>query len=312
MDKESMVLTTQNNLKSEQLLSVLNVNVSCFKNYNSPDDPSQVNLLDWLNSEVHKDKVEFIRSLPDKARQNRLKATLPAITPSGIFSYRSEKNLIKHSGLIQFDIDYKDNKQIVNYHDLKSQISNIKNVAYCGLSVSGTGLWGLIPIAYAEKHREHFDALKGQFKQLGIVIDEKPKSVASLRGYSYDKESFFNHNAERYFRLFESPKPMFPKLKPQMILTNTQALVEICLSDIAKNGVDITNSYQSWFEIGCSFSAEFGEAGRQYYHIVSQFYPDYKYIETDKQFTDCLKHAYRFKIATFFRYCKAHNICYKK
>lgn len=312
-DMKPIVLTTPNYMQPNKIASVLDVNVSCFQNYNSPGNPLQVNLLDWLNSKVENQAVDFIRSLPDKEEQNRIKAKLTAITPSGIFSYRAENNLIKHSGLIQFDIDYKENTHITNYRELKSEISKIKNVAYCGLSVSGTGLWGLIPIAYTEKHREHFDALKINFKQLGIVIDEKPKNVASLRGYSYDNEAFFNHNAEKYFALYQQSTSLIQsKLKRQMTITKTQSFVEACLSEIVKNKIDITDSYQSWFEIGCSLSAEFGEAGRYYFHIVSQYYPHYKHIEADRQFTECLKHNYKFTIATFFLYCRDYNICYRK
>ena len=36
-------------------------------------------------------------------------------------------------------------------------------MAYCGLSVSGKGFWGLIPIANPDKHRLHFTALKEAF-----------------------------------------------------------------------------------------------------------------------------------------------------
>lgn len=311
-DKKAIVLTNKDYMKSVKALSVLNVYVSCFKNYNSPDNPLQVNLLDWLNSEELMQKVDLIRSLANKDQQNEVKATLPAITPSGTFSYRSENHLIKHSGLIQFDIDYKDNMDITNYPELKNQISKIKNVAYCGLSVSGTGLWGLIPIAYPEKHREHFEALKRNFKCIGIVIDGKPKNVASLRGYSYDKEVYFNHSAEIYTQVYIQPNPLHQGYKIHQNSTDTQKLVEACITKIAENRIDITGNYQCWFEIGCSLSNEFGESGRRYFHIVSQYYPHYKHIDTDKQFTDCLKYTYKFTIATFFNYCKAHNIYYKK
>lgn len=308
---EGRVLTNNDNARSEKTLSVLNVLVSRFIKYNSPDNPIIVNLLDWLSSREFIQKVDLIRSIADKAKRDCIKATLPAITPSGTFSYRSEESLIKHSGLIQFDIDFKENSHISNYPDLKKQICNIKNVAYCGLSVSGTGFWGLIPLAYPESHKQHFEAIKRNFYHFGIVIDEKPKNVASLRGYSYDKEAYYNHSAEIYYNLYEQPKPQPIELKIHSNSSDTQKLVESCISEIVKNRIDITGGYLSWFEIGCSLSNEFGEAGRNYFHLVSQYYPGYKQAETDKQFTDCLNHKYKFTIATFFQYCKDYGITYK-
>ena len=57
------VLTNLYYKQSKRGASVLDVIVSCFKNYNSPDNPIQVNLLDWLNSEEENQKVDLIRSI---------------------------------------------------------------------------------------------------------------------------------------------------------------------------------------------------------------------------------------------------------
>lgn len=185
--------------------SILNTEVSCFANYDTPHNPKAVNLLSWLKSEKYRAQVEAIRSTPSKAERDKLKAILPAITPSGTFTYRSVSCLIRHSNLLQFDIDLKGNEHLNNYKHLLSQIIKIKNVAYCGLSVSGRGYWGLIPIAYPEKHAAHFAALEEVFRSFGITLDPAPKSVASLRGYSFDPDAYFNHEAVIFERLIEPP-----------------------------------------------------------------------------------------------------------
>ncbi len=185
--------------------SILNIEVSCFANYDTPDNPKSVNLLAWLKSEKYKSQVEIIRSISDKAKRDAIKATLPAITPSGVFTYRSAKHFVKHSGFIQFDIDLKGNESITNYLNLREQISRIKNVAYCGLSVSGAGFWGLIPIAHPEKHNQHYKAIQEAFNKLGIIIDPAPKSIASLRGYSFDTSAYFNHEAVIFEEYFTPP-----------------------------------------------------------------------------------------------------------
>jgi len=188
--------------------SILNIEVSCFGNYDTPTNPKQVNLLSWLQSDKYKDKVDRIRAIEDKTIRDELKATLPAITASGVFSYRAKKNMLKHSGFIAIDIDFKGNETIGNFSELKTQICNIKNVAYCGLSVSGRGYWCLIPIAYPDKHEQHFKTLQWAFKLFGIKIDESCKDVSRLRGYSYDTDGYFNHNPELLYNFMEPETPI--------------------------------------------------------------------------------------------------------
>jgi len=186
--------------------SILNIDVSSFKDYETTFDPQPVNLLLWLTSKKYAEKVNAIRNEKDKAIRDTIKATLPAITPSGLFTYRAARCLVTHSGFIQFDIDFKGNSHITNYQGLKKEISKIVNVAYCGLSVSGTGFWGLIPIAYPDKHRQHFDFIFNAFKGIGLTIDREPSNVASLRGYSYDPDAYFNHRAKP-LEQYHQPKP---------------------------------------------------------------------------------------------------------
>lgn len=62
--------------------------ISCFKNYNTPGNPVSINLLTWLTNIKYKNKVDLIRSLDEKSKRDEIKAQLPGITPSGIFTYR--------------------------------------------------------------------------------------------------------------------------------------------------------------------------------------------------------------------------------
>jgi hypothetical protein len=185
--------------------SILNIEVSRFADYNTPDNPRSVNLLHWLKSPKYADKVNAIRLIENKPKRDRIKATLPAITPSGLFTYRSKRNLIRHSGFLQIDIDQKGNEAIANYNDLKNEICKISNIAYCGLSVSGKGFWGLIPIENPEKHYQYFLFTEKWFKEIGLIIDKAPKSVSSLRGYAYDPDGYFNHAAKILKRFYVEP-----------------------------------------------------------------------------------------------------------
>lgn len=288
-------------------MSVLNVQVSCFRNYNDTK-PINIGLMTFLNSKKYVPHVERIRLINDKNERDKLKAQLPAITPSGIFSKRGKEYLIKHSGLICIDIDYKDNQHIGNFSELKAELCKLPEIAYCGLSVSGRGFWLLIPIQYPSKHDYQFEALKADFEGLGIVIDTTP-DVCRLRGYSYDENAYFNHYAKKY-RRFIKPQPEKYQSRQQLPQTNESVKVEVILKQIEANRIDITGTYADWFAIGCAFANEFGESGRDYFHRVSQYYSKYSISATDKQFDYC-KRGKGFTIATFYQISEHYGLYYK-
>lgn len=87
--------------------NVLDVPVSLFENCTSPRNPQEINLWEWLHSDTHRADIERLRTFTEKAERDRIKRSLPGITPSGLFSYRKKDGLIRHSGLICIDIDAK-------------------------------------------------------------------------------------------------------------------------------------------------------------------------------------------------------------
>jgi len=292
--------------------SVLNTEVSCFPDYYSPNDCEPVNLLTFLHSTKYRKQVEAIRQLEDKAERDRLKAGLPCITPSGLFTRREAPGLVKHSGLIQIDIDGKENQHIGNFAQLKQEVVKLPEIAYFGLSVSGKGYWGLVPIAYPHRHKEHFRALRQDFLRWGIRIDSKPGNVASLRGYSFDPEATFNHQARTYRKLWK-PKPGRYRGQYSTNGAGREAeKVEACLQLIEAARLDVTVSYEDWFGIACALANEFGEAGRAYFHRASQFHPAYNAQEADRQFSASLRGNYTFTLATFYQVCSLHGITYRE
>ncbi len=196
-------------------MNILDSPVSIFANYNTPSNPKTVTIRQFLTSTKYRVEVERIRATDDKAERDKLKATLPAITPSGVFSYRSADALVKHSRLICLDIDYKGNEAIGNFFELKEQLVKIPNVSFCIKSVSGKGYAVGIPIAYPDRHGQHFDTLKRIFwEKIGLVVDKACRDVSRLRGYSYDPDVYLNDNA-KVFTLYDEPKKVVTKYVPR-------------------------------------------------------------------------------------------------
>lgn len=293
-------------------MSVLSVSVSCFRNYYTADNPQPVNLITWLRSGKYAQEVAEIRQAETKEERDKIKATLPAITPSGIFTQREAAALVEHSGLIQFDIDFADNSHIANFGELKAELCKLPEIAYCGLSVSGRGFWGLIPIAFPERHKEHFAALQKDFARFGISLDSKPGNVASLRGYSYDPEAYFNHAAKPYTRLeIEKAEQYSRRPQPPQMMGSEAEKVEAIIFQIEMNRMDITAGYAAWFEIAAALANEFGEGGRDYFHRISQYYPRYSVSEADRQFTACLRHRYRYSMGSLYQIALDYGIEYR-
>lgn len=91
--------------------------------------------------------------------------------------------------------------------------------------------------------------------------------------------------------------------------TNTNSDIDTIVSRIEERQVDITSTYENWLHVGFALSEALGEAGREYFHRVSQFYPGYIREEADKQYSNCLNaHGQGVNIATFFQLAKEHGI----
>jgi hypothetical protein len=174
-----------------------------------------VNLLHWLTiPNPHEiKKQQAVRNVSAQKERDILKREMASLMTSGRFSARGKKHLLKHSGLLAVDIDRKDNLHICNFSTIKEQLSKLSCVAYCGVSVSGTGYWALIAIGSPDKHEEHFEFVRQFFESKGLIIDPSCKNVNRLRFYSFDPEGYFNHYAKPLVSYYTSPTKG-PKVLP--------------------------------------------------------------------------------------------------
>jgi VirE N-terminal domain/Primase C terminal 2 (PriCT-2) len=287
--------------------SILNINISSFENCQSTI-PKETRLLSWLTNDKYREQVLQLRAIQDEDLQKHIKTSLPAITPSGVFRYRSEKDLIEHSGFLAFDIDFKDNQHIKNFSDLRVQLSHISSVAYCGLSVRGKGFWGMVPIPKStpDIHKKRFSSLAKDFKEFGIVLDASGKDVCRLRIYSWDPDGYFNHSAKLYTKLPRSQQKTFSR----PAYSGTRERVEAMINKLKENKIDITSNYkEEWLKIASALASEFAESGRGYFHEISQFHAKYSEAETDRMFDNVLKHDYsKVNIASFFKIANDYGL----
>ena len=297
---------------------MLNRKISIYASYFSAE--SRIATLgEFLFDKATRKAVDAIRSIEDKATRDEEKKKLPAATISGVFDGgHSGAKLVEHSGLMCIDVDSKHNPNINDWEEFKHQLSRIRFVAYAGLSISGRGIFAIIPIPKcdAAKHKEYFLALEEAFSKCGVVIDPNCKEINRLRGASYDDNYYLNTNAATFTKL---PKPK-PKPKPTAKMTcnydhdpqTTIGMVESCVSQIVKHQIDMTDDektgYDDWLRLGFALS-DLGEQGRPFFHAICQFYGNYSYQECDKKFTQLLKSRNgSITIGTFFAICEDYGI----
>ena len=103
---------------------------------------------------------------------------------------------------------------------------------------------------------------------------------------------------------YEAPTKTLMVESREQTAHNVRKLVE----KIQNSGTDITDYYKDWFSIGCSLASEFGESGRNWYHIISEQSPKYKPDECNRQYDKCLRCCSRTSIRTFFYFCKQFGI----
>lgn len=292
--------------------------------------------------------VEEIRSSSNEKEKKDLKSKLPAITPSGIFRERRASMLEQHSGLICIDIDGNDNKHLSDWESVKENLGKLPFIMYAGLSVRGNGIFLLIKLAYPEKHAQHFNALQAIFKEMGITIDKSCSDASRLRGYSYDPQPFVNPTSSLYYDLVEcdnlkstprqkgatprtqvdlptAPRTdMQPKTNEELmeLLLNPPAMkagvevlfkplpvrIDELIEKVLQTQRDITVAYIDWFVICCILANRFNEEGRERFHQLSQFYPNYTREECDKKFSECLIRSCSYKSDRLFEIAKGYGL----
>lgn len=316
--------------------------VSAFEKKESKHHLGSINLWEWLLL-----KNEFtplvlrLRATKNKDERQRLKAMLPAITPSGVFHRRNANSLMTPSNLICIDIDGKDNPSISDMEELKARLAKLPYVMYCGLSASGTGLFCIIPYEDYTKHKLYFYALEQDFRDMGVVVDSGCNDICRLRFYSYDEHPYVNPDAEVYTKTLEKPSAMRsrPRHKPsasvqespdnevtenlsmeEMLLrpsnldfvsatplSKTQ-MAERLLNLVIERQIDITEKYRDWFIICCIIKNLFGEKGAELFHKVSSFYPDYDYEKAESLFQKTNSDRYRYNSDRLFEIAAKYGI----
>jgi len=214
-----------------------------------------------------------------KEDYQKAKTKVPAVTASGLFSYRDAQNLTEHSGIIAIDFDADIDETIDRYVLEGDQYTYAVHQ-----SIGGDGLVVYVKIE-SDKHLEAFLALEQYYANTyKLTADKSCKDVNRLRYISWDNDLFLNDKAKLF-------KKYLPKAKQQptgKIYTQTKNDIEFVIKQVVERGIDLTYDYFNWIEIGFGFAREYGEVGRCYFHDISSVSSKYNYAECDKKYSSLL------------------------
>lgn len=251
-----------------------------------------------------KSHAERIREIADhNERQDLKRQILPSVTVSGTFSRREDKALIKYSGFLAIDIDYLDESDYPNVW--KSIISDQHTYA-AFKSVGGQGICVIIPTTDPSSHKDHFRWAEKHYLNLAdISIDKSCKNISRIRYVSYDPDCYIFPSAKPAGKIKETKT----KINPLYTMPATDSQIGRIVSEIGANGIDITEPYDRWFNIALALVSEFGESGRQYYHIISGVSHKYNPGKTDQKYDSAIRKSNgEVTIGTLFHYVKEVGI----
>lgn len=112
------------------------------------------------------------------------------------YSHKTE-NILKSTNLMCIDIDDDNNPDIKDWGKLRDSVFElIPNIIYSGLSVSGHGVFFIVPIKHSDRFLEHWLYVKSLLSDSDILLDESKKNANALRYYAYDPNGKFRYDVE--------------------------------------------------------------------------------------------------------------------
>lgn len=157
-------------------------------------------ILAIIKGETLESQVKAIRTEKDKEKRDLLKRKLPAITTSGTFDgNRQQNNFLKHSGLIQVDLD-----KVSSLKDTRKSLIQDPHILALFDSPSGTGLKVIVKITDdVNEHIQTFNSLEAYFfLQYRLWLDPSCKDLCRLMYLSHDTDLHINAYSKVFNKSF--------------------------------------------------------------------------------------------------------------
>lgn len=245
------------------------------------------------------------------------KKMLPGATLSGLFALyeddslthpgqrvmvsRRESHLKQHTGWLAIDIDLQDNLQITNFESIFKIARFRPEIGLLMRSCSGTGYFGLVRLAYPERHKDQFKALLKEYAAIGIMLDKACCNIGRVRFASWDdpEHIYINENVVPYKGLEEDQAQLISLASRQAYRSNHEnvdyqvegnsnfweqrrvqdRLIEVIVQELVGNHRNITESYEEWVKAGWALRSH--PYGLDLFHQLSRCSSKYNEAQTN-------------------------------
>ena len=295
---------TSTKLSIEEEVSDLQENVNC---------PAEILIDNALRKgDEMPGPINKCREIPDKKKRSYYKIkNIPAYTPSATFWTRDkdvplEKKIKHYNALMALDFD-----DVEDLEALKEELKTIPWVYYAGLSVSGTGIFAIVPLDTDDyrMHRVFFDALEAEMKERGYKVDPSCKDVTRMRFVSYDTDPYFNKDCVLYSLpegFLEDDDTQESEDEPEEREITANERVEQYIQEWERKRVPL-DDYNDWVQIGIALS-QLGDEGLPAFHRVSRFSKKYNDLGTSMKYNSIAGSGYGYTLGTFFYKCHQYGI----
>lgn len=275
------------------------------------------------------------------------KKSLPGATLSGLFELREdecvrrdgtrftarvsrrETHLLRHTGWLAVDIDLADNKHLSDFGNVRMACGFRPEIALLMRSCSGTGYFGLVRLAYPERHKEQFRALLKDYAAIGITLDRQCGNIGRVRFASWDTPDniYINENAVPYKGLdgdaclipLQSVCRRSARKDAYNNVPDSKGILYLkasrLVSKIEAMGVNIADSYDDWVKCGRALYDIDMVAGYDMWKRISRFRPSdsgHGHLEQDfsSRWFGFANSA--IKAESFFWLCRQHGVALSK
>jgi len=167
---------------------------------------SVAQIISLIKGDKYKSAITKIRATKDKDERTKLKIKLDYITPGGIFSTRSNQNMVKHSGFLHLDIDNLTPDQI---EPVKNSLmsSDYTHILFLGPSGNGFKVFIKIPIVSDNlTYRGFYEAVLKEYN-LPDNLDTQIKDISRACFMSYDPDIYYNPDSKVFTKYTTSSTP---------------------------------------------------------------------------------------------------------
>ena len=253
------------------------------------------------------DEIRQIRQTADKNERARLKRNL---LPAGCIScqvktrmagVRKEDKIEAYNSLIVLDFDH-----LEDVTRAKQDLAQLPFIWYVGLSVSGEGLFAIVPVDTDDwrDHKHYFEALSREMKDIGYTVDGACSDECRLRFISIDEHPYLNDSCDIYCLPEEDPGQLQEDFQTHDI--PDEARLEMYVEEWERKKIPL-DDYDEWLTLGMSLSG-LGEAGRAAFHRISAFSGKYDAAATDKKFDELSRNTRSIGPGSFFYRCHQRGI----